>query len=243
MSKKKTFNKERVEETFLEILKEIFGDNLFSVSLYGSAAGGNFVDGVSDINVLILIENSDPEQIEKLGIKAHKIIKKFKITPLLLSKTEFINSADVFPMEYFDIQDRHTLLHGEDETTKLSLSRTNLRHQLEDRLRGNVASLRQLLIASGGKERFLGRALKNWYGSLNALFKGLLRLRGISPVPSDSEEVIDKMKDMFQLNSDPFLELIRFRKGEKVKPKNLLYALISSLESLVALVDKLDLKE
>jgi len=79
MAKKATSYKKAVEDSFLEILKDIFRENLVSVSLYGSAAGGNFVEGVSDLNVLILLEKPDPEQIEKLGIKAHKIIKKFNL--------------------------------------------------------------------------------------------------------------------------------------------------------------------
>lgn len=243
MAKKISAVRTVVEESFLEVLKNSFESNLVSAAIYGSYVSGNFVEGVSDINILILLEKPDADQIEKLGINAHKMIKRYKITPLILSKTEFINSADVFPMEYFDIRDRKKILYGEDETKTLSLTQKNLRHQLEDRLRGNIASLRQLIIASHGKEKILGNFLKNWYGSLNALFKGLLRLKKITPVPSQSEDIIKKINEVFRLDVAPFLDLIRFRRGEKINPKKLTYDIVSSLETLISTVDKMELRE
>jgi predicted nucleotidyltransferase len=232
-----------IEEDFLRLLKEGFGDNLVSVCIYGSYVSGNFVKGVSDINLLILLENSSAEQLTKFGSLAHKIMKRHKITPLILTKKEFINSADVFPLEYFDIKERNQTIYGEDETKNLALTRKNLRHQLEDRLRGDVATLRQLIIAARGKNSILGRYLKNWYGSLNALFKGLLRLKGVTPVPMDSEEILQKLSEAFQLDTKPFSDVINLRKGVKVETRALAHAILSSLERLIGLVDTMEFKE
>ena len=242
MAKKKEKIKKIVEKSFLDILKNTFEKNLVSVTLYGSYVTENFVEGVSDINILVLLDTPSPQSIVVLGKAAHKLMRRYKITPLILSKTEFMNSADVFPMEYLDIQEWHSVLYGEDETKSLTLTRKNLRHQLEDRLRGNVASLRQLIIASRGKERILGRFLKNWYGSLNALYKGLLRLKEVTAIPSHSKDLIKKINELFQVDVKPFLQLIEFRKGEKVNPRNLVYNLVTTLEKLIAEVDKIDLK-
>jgi predicted nucleotidyltransferase len=242
MAKKEGALDKIVEETFLETVKSTFEDNLISVAIYGSYVSGNFAPGVSDINILILLEKPMAEQIEKLGKATLRIIRKYKITPLILTKKEFISSADVFPMEYYDIKDRHKILYGEDETKDLSLTRKNLRHQLEDRLRGNVASLRQLIIASRGKSRVLKVYLKNWYGSLGALFRGLLRLKEISPVPSESKDVIKKINEVFKLDNEPFLNLLALRKGEKIDPRQLVVGLVASLENLITIVDKMDLK-
>jgi predicted nucleotidyltransferase len=150
-----------IENTFLEMLKTIFGKNLVMASIYGSSVSGNFVEGVSDVNILILLDKPDAGQLETFGRDVYRTMRRYKITPLILSKTEFMNSADVFPMEYLDIMDRKKILFGEDITEQLSLSLKNLRHQLEDRLRGAVASLRQAVVASRGKERILRKWLKN----------------------------------------------------------------------------------
>lgn len=242
MSKKTGKGKSFDEEAFLETLKTAFKENLHSVMIYGSYLSGNFVEGVSDVNILILIKEPLIEQIESFGISAHKMMRRKKITPLILTKSEFINSADVFPMEYLEIKDNKKLLYGEDETRTLTLKSKNLRHQLEDRLRGNVASLRQLIIASGGKEKILGNNLKNWFGSLNALFKGLLRLKGSTPVPSGGKDTVEKIGEVFQFDINPFLDFIKFRSGEKINPKILTHNLLASLENLVSIIDKMDFK-
>jgi len=38
-----------VENTFLEMLKAVFGENLVMVSIYGSYVRGNFVGGVRNL--------------------------------------------------------------------------------------------------------------------------------------------------------------------------------------------------
>jgi predicted nucleotidyltransferase len=231
---KKTF-----EESFLLSLKDCFGENLLSVMLYGSYVSGNFVKGVSDINTLIILEKPNPEQMEEMGRKTHRMIKRHRITPLILTREEFNNSADVFPMEYFDIKDRKRVIHGEDETKSLTLTMKNLRHQIEDRLRGEIASLRQLIIASRGRPRVLRHLLKVWSGSLYTVFRGLLRLKGAGPIPVESSDVLKKVNETFKIETSPFTEINKLRSGVKVDPKPLTQNLLGKLEELIRVVDKM----
>jgi len=232
-----------VENTFLEMLKAVFGENLVMVSIYGSYVRGNFVGGVSDVNILILLEKPDAGQLETFGRDGYRLMRKYKITPLILSKTEFVNSADVFPMEYLDMMDRNKILFGKDITAKLTLSLKNLRHQVEDRLRGAVASLRQAVVASRGKERILRKWLKNWYGSMGALFRGVLRLKGVKKIPVDAEEAVRMIQKELKIDIDPFLRLIALRRGEKLHTGELLGDLLSSLRNLIAAVDTMNFGE
>jgi predicted nucleotidyltransferase len=241
MAKKIISVKAHVEGPFLDLVKTAFKDNLCSVIIYGSYVSGNFVEGVSDVNMLILLEKPLSEQIEIFGVSANKSIKSYKITPLIMTKAEFLNSADVFPMEYYDIKDRNKVIYGEDETRGLNLTKKNLRHQLEDRLRGNVASLRQIIVASHGKDKILGKNLNNLFGSVNALFKGLLRLKEVKVESESVEQTIEKIGDVFQLDTKAFSDFIRFRKGEISGPKALARNMAASLEKLVTIVDKINI--
>ncbi|UCB46960.1 MAG: nucleotidyltransferase domain-containing protein [Spirochaetota bacterium] len=227
------------EESFLSSLKNCFGENLLSVMIYGSYVRGSFVKGVSDINMLIILEKPDPEQIEVLGRTTHRMIKRHRITPLILTREEFNNSADVFPMEYFDIKDRNRVIHGTDETKSLSLTMTNLRHQIEDRLRGEIASLRQLFIASRGRPRVLRHLLKLWAGSLYAVFRGLLRLKKADPIPVESGDILKKLNEAFSIDTTPFTQINELRSGVKVDPKPLTQNLLGKLEELIRIVDKM----
>lgn len=232
-----------VEDSFLGKLKDIFTDNLLSVTLYGSYLSESFKKGISDINILIIINSSNIEQISQFGIKASKTIKKFNITPLILTKSEFNSSADVFPMEYFDIREQNRVIFGKDPTKPLKLTKKNLRHQLEERLRGNVASLRQLIVASSGKDKILTSFLKRGSGTSIALFRGLFRLKDITPVPSSSDEILNMVRESFGIDIEPFNLLMRLRKGERIESKTIAKGILSSLEDLIRIIDKMTFQD
>lgn len=225
---------------FLDRVKSSFKENLLSVLLYGSAASGDFIPRVSDVNVLIILKETDKEQIERFGSENFRLINRYRITPLILTRMEFQNSADVFPMEYFDIQERNSVLFGEDETKMLKLERKNLRHQLEERLRGCVNSLRQMLIASRGRKRYLRYNLNILFGSFKSLFRGLLRLRGLSSIPHQWEEIVKLLHENFKVDANPFMEILKLRSGEKINPVKLSGELLNSLEELIGIVDKME---
>ena len=231
-----------VEERLLSLLKETFRENLSSVLVYGSYASGSFTRGVSDINVLIVLDRSDPGRMEDLGRRGSSWIRRNNVTPLILTRSEFLSSADVFPMEYLDIQAHHILLHGEDATRSLTLLKTYLRHQLEDRLRGMVASLRKLLVLSAGRERLVARYLKEWMGPYGALFRGLLRLKGVSTVPYRNEALLRMVNEEFNLDTAPFSAMIELKKGARTGARKLAHALLASLESLIVVIDGMNVK-
>jgi hypothetical protein len=184
------------------------------------------------------------DQINSLGNrKIHTFMRRYKITPLILTRSEFINSADVFPMEYADIRDRNTVLFGEDVTKSLSLKRGNLRHQLEERLRGSVASLRQAVIASRGRRRPLENNLKRFFGSLKALFRGLLLLKEQKDIPSQSSAIVDEISRAYGIGAEPFHELLQLRSGKRLDVNGVAKGVLAALEELISQIDTMKFKE
>jgi predicted nucleotidyltransferase len=238
---RETSLREAVEHDFLTQLKETFGNNLVSVMLYGSYVSGDFVPGVSDINVLVLLDHPDTEHITSLGKTASRLMRKYNITPLMLTKNEFVNSADVFPMEYADIKERNRVVFGSDETASLVLQRQNLRHQLEEMLRGSVAVLRQTLIASRSRKRVLAAKLKIQYGTLKALCRALLNLKGLKDIPTDWAAVIDTVSDSFAVDASPLKRLLELRRGTKMDVHLLAAQTLSTLEKLIGIVDGMEI--
>ena len=111
-----------VEKDFVMQAKTAFGDNLKSIILYGSILTENYNPLSSDINLLIILNQADPERIIVLGKYAAKTLQSNSITPTILSHNEFISSADIFPMEYFDIKELHKTLYGDDVFQNLTIS-------------------------------------------------------------------------------------------------------------------------
>lgn len=240
MANKAEKTAQAVEKDFLQIVTDVFQDNLKSVMLYGSYAGTRFVPGVSDVNVLVIVEEVVPEELAALSSRAYRLINKHRITPLILSEAEFLRSADVFPMEYLDIASRNRLLFGSDISTTLEFSNRNLRHQVEHQLRGSLISLRQLVVAARGRKSVLRRDLPRWYGSVGAVMRGLLRLHGSTNVPENPADVMSTVNSTLGFEPGPFLQLLELREGGKVDSVELAHALLDRLSALVELVDTME---
>ena len=240
MTKEQTRILEKVETAFVPMAKDVFSDNLVSIILYGSAVKGRFTDGVSDVNVLVLISESSPDDIITFGKKAARLISKNRITPLIMTVNGFANSADVFPMEYLDIRHSRLVIYGTDETEALDIAKANLRHQVEGQLRGSITSIRGALLQGRGKAASSKLLLKSWFGAQNALFRGLLRLKGEEDVPVEPEGLAAKLGSVFGVSTDILLDIAGFRNGEKKDPIILVKGLLSLLAELVVNVDSME---
>ena len=231
------------QRELIGLVREVFGDEVRSIILYGSYLKETYTPGVSDINVLIILDQVTPTGLSEFGRRAGRLLRRHRITPLILSHDEFVSSSDVFPMEYLDIVATHKVLHGDDATSDLTISRTHLRHQVEHQLRGYLLSLRQLAVASGSgtvSTRGLGRELQNWYGSLSAILRGVLRLYGIDSIPVTDRELVEQLNRTVGLSAGPILELIASRATRCRNPKELTDSLIERLGTLVIMVDRME---
>ena len=95
------------KEIFREITEDysrLFGDALISIILYGSATGGDYRPGKSDINFMIVLSEEGIGQLEK-AFKAVEKWKKRKVAvPLFLTEAYIQTSLDVFPIEYLNFR-------------------------------------------------------------------------------------------------------------------------------------------
>jgi len=230
-----------IKTEFIPVLIESFGQDLKAVILYGSAARDSYIKGVSDVNILILTGSPHPDIIIHLGKKSARLIQKQRLSLHFLTEREFMNSSDVFPMEYYDIKKDHLLLWGDDLLDRLSLTPENLRHQVEERLRGSVNALRQALLASQGKNKPLAEVLINWYGSQAALFRGILRLLDRSDIPNEAHQLIKSVAEAFEIDSSGMEELVALRESRKTEEASAVA--VNVLGFLTALTRKIDSME
>lgn len=245
MAKSRKHTKQAVETEFVALARSVFGDRLVSLTLYGSYLKETFTPGVSDVNVLVIVGENSEEALRALGARGSRLMRRNRITPLVLSRREFVTSADVFPMEYLDIVESHQVLMGPDVTSELEIDQANLRHQIEHELRGNLVSLRQLAVAAGRprlfKRRLLRRELEQWYGRLAAILRGLLRFNGATEVPSAPEALVEAINKALGFESGPIVQLLacrdRSRRTECPDSLVLIDSLLARLTTLVEIVD------
>jgi len=221
-------------------LKKVFSADLLAVVLYGSAARKGYNADVSDINVLIILENGRVEKITEFASAAKTLIRGSRISPVIMTGEEFASAADVFPLEYGDILDAHSVVYGSKEILNIKENRENLRLQLEEKLRGAVADLRGMIIAAGGSEKLLMKFLLRWSSLGAVLFRGLLRLKGNNAAGMDAATVFAEVERSYGVSLEGFSVLNNLRQNRKsrvVSASAIAGMLIEPLVSLVRAVD------
>jgi hypothetical protein len=198
-------------DNFLQQLKGGLGDNLKSLALYGSLAGGEYSSRKSDINLLVILEKADLASLKSISRIKRKA--QFKtIEPLVFSQDYLESSTDVFPIEFLDLKARNILLFGKDVLNSLKIDLANLRHQCEWELKSKIVRLQKFYIDSGGKEKPLGQFLLNNFSSFITVFKSILRLQDI--IESKKEKIIQRLVLEFGLNKEVFDRLLSAGRGE-----------------------------
>ena len=170
-------------------LRERAGTNLRSVVLHGSVARDEAVAGVSDVNVLVLLDEVGPAELRAIAPLARDWLESAGAPPLIFAEREWSRAADVFAIEIADMKDVHELLHGIDPVATLEPKRTELRLQTERELRGKLLQLREGTLLAAEQPAELGWLLVAALPSFTAYMRATLRLAG-RPVPKDTPSVI-----------------------------------------------------
>jgi hypothetical protein len=176
-------------ERFAERLAGVYGEDLVSAVLYGSAARGDYREGVSDLNLLVILRAADAAALRRGAPLAREWAEEGNPPPLMLGEAEWRDSADVFPIEYRDILDAHVVLRGADPFTGLGIRWADFRPQCEHELKGKQIQLREQFLLVAEEPEQLGILLVRSFPSFLTLFRTVLRLAG-EPVPRDPEAVI-----------------------------------------------------
>jgi hypothetical protein len=193
-------------------LRDCYGADLYSVALYGSAAADDFVPGLSDVNLLVLLRSVTPEALRRAKVPLARWPPEPPLVPLFLSPEELRASSDVFPIEILDMRDRHRLLWGEDLLRAVTIEPADLRRQLELEMRGKWLRLRQSYLRDTGDAAALRSLIRESLSSFQALFGAALRLQG-EPEPPRREDLFARVWEVFSLDAEVLERAVAAKEG------------------------------
>jgi predicted nucleotidyltransferase len=230
----------KTAEKLAQELRTTFGEDLRSVVLYGSVARGEAVPGISDVNVLVLLEEVGPSQLAAAANLVQDWIRKGNTPPRIYSMDEWNGMRDTFAIEMSDMQDAREVLGGEDPVSDDSVEPADLRTHAESEMRQTLFNMRtrQLICANDPGE--LGRLLLAGLPSFAAYMRAALRLSGDQP-GLDTERVIENLATRIQSDPTALRSCWRARKtlqGLNVSIKDPLLAQYNDFN--YALIDYLD---
>jgi predicted nucleotidyltransferase len=206
---------ESVRETlrpYLAQVQKLFGAALEAVILYGSAAGGEYLPGKSNINLLILLAKQDTELLKQYAALHKRWQKEQIVVPLFLTLEELKSSLELFPLEYMEIQEQHVLLAGRDPFPELRIGLKNLRLQCEQELRGNLLRLRQRFVEGGASTEAITILLPLSLTALLPCLRGLLRAKE-RPVERSADGVLQAVEKEFGIDTAAFHHVLNLKRG------------------------------
>lgn len=222
-----------------ELVKQLhlaYGDGLRSVVLFGSAVAGEHTKK-SDYNVLVVVDALPLEKLRAVAAVARAWADDGNPPPMTFTSGEWKSSADIFPMEYADILERHRVLFGDDPLAGITVRPSDLRLEVEQQTMGKLLHLRQATMGAGGDRKLQLELLEKSLSTLMVIFRGISRLQGDVP-SSDYEELTKNLATRAGFAPDAFLHVIRHVRGAEKIPRDSAEAILEqylvAMERLVA---------
>ena len=200
-------------ETFVQDVQHLFGGELLSVFLYGSAAAGEHIPEHSDINVGVVLRQIRSDALRKASGRIREWHRLGFATPLFLDSDFLHGALDVFPIEFLDMKERHRMLVGPDLLADIQIPEGNLRRQCEQELRGKLLKLRQTYVESAQSPKELGAVLMLAVASIAVLARTLLRLRG-QDHSGGTEAVLGRVQERLHAPTAALITSWKVKRGE-----------------------------
>lgn len=221
-------------------LRAAYGSALNAVVLYGSAAAGEHIAKKSDYNVLVVVDALDASKLAAASAVSRAWADAGNPAPLTLTTPEWRGSADIFPMEYADILERHRVLFGTPPFDGIHVDLKDLRLQLEQEAMGKLIKLRQGVLASGNDGKLQVQLLAASLSAVMVIFRAFLRLH--HEVPSkDNIAVADEVSKKAGFDVAPFATVVRHVRGatpiDAANATGVLDGYLRGMEKLVTYLD------
>jgi len=170
---------------FVDAAVTVFGDDLRSVVLFGSAAEGR-LRLTSDVNLILVLASFDVARADRLREPLRLAQAGLRLAPMFLLESELADAQVAFANKFMDIGQRHRVLHGADPFAALAIPRGAAIARLRQVLLNLILRLRERYLARSLHEEQLALVAAELAGPLRAAAATLLALEG-RPAPSTRE--------------------------------------------------------
>src|SRR3989442_13163684 len=224
-------------EQLINDLRTAHGDNLASIVLYGSVAAGDHIEQHWDHNLLIALNRITSEDLRISQNAMHDWLKSGQPTPVYFTVEELKRAADVFPIEFLQMEKARQVLFGRDPFEFVEISQANLRHQTEYELRTKLIQLRRLYLPASTSVDQLPALMSDSLASFAALFRAVLILHGQEPPVSKADSVRATVR-LLSLEASPFEQILdlRSKRGKtltEAEANNVFSAYLSQIERVI----------
>ena len=227
-------------EPFLAKVDAAIGPD-YSAVLYGSVARGENIAGLSDINLLLVLDRLTSDILVRLEPPFSAWVEQNQTPPLLMTRSEWQRASDVFPVEITDMKTAYRTLRGPDPVASLIIRPGDHRRALERDFRGKLNRLRQAFVPCELDPESLGIHARRSIASVTVLYRSLLVLVG-EAVPPNMAGVLTQGGRVAGFDPGVLVEIADHRGDQGWKCRREAFEeYLSAVERTVGYVDQLQL--
>lgn len=179
------------------LLRELAGDDALALHAVGGWLHDDPLYAGTAARSAVTLKRFDLPLLDRIAARGTRLGKLGLAAPLVVTPDYLPNAADVFPLEFLEIQQLHVLVFGSDSFADLKLAPANLRLQCERELRSELIGLRQGLLSAAGKRSLLGPLCRTSAERVARILRGLLTLVGRQP-PRHAAELVAAAAEVCQ---------------------------------------------
>jgi hypothetical protein len=195
-------------------LKTAHADNLVSVTLYGSSA----VEDAGRHDVLVVLKRIELDDLRAAIEPVRNWTRQGQPMPVYFSQDELRSAADVFPIEFLQMEQARKQLYGPDPFESVEISQTNLRHQTEYELRTKSLQLRRLYLPAANSPDRLVKLMTDSLPSFASVFRAVLMLHG-TPPPISKRAAVQATVRVLGLDGSAFDRIFELTGKDKARLK------------------------
>ncbi len=204
---------------FVLTVRNLLGEDLKSIILYGSAARGEFDLKRSDLNVLVVLDQVDFQHLATMAPLMKKWYRQRIATPLVVSPQYLSSALDVYPLEFLEMQAARRVLFGDDVLAEIAPPIQAIRRQCEQEARGKLLHLREIVLETALKPKHLQQAMVLSVPSFVRIGRYVLRLLE-QPTQLHAKEVIIELRKATQLPLEGMEIAWNIKTGERTPPRS-----------------------
>ena len=194
----------------VDALRSELGDNLYSCCVYGSAVRGNAIEGVSDVNLLIILNQSTATA--HLAV-SRAIGGQTQIDPFVLARRGFERSVRAFATKFASIKRNYRVLHGADPLVQLDVDAELEKFLCEQAIRNLRLRLVYSFITRQQNKAYDKFLVRNITGMF-VQFSEALRLNGVI-LPVAFESRIPILEREYKIDGQVMRDLLVLKKSPR----------------------------
>ncbi len=186
-------------------------ENLCACIEYGSTVRGDFVPGVSDLNLLIILNESTPEAHEAIAEAIHGPVR---IEPFVIGRAGMARRCETFAVKFMSIRRHYRVLHGQDLLADLAVPPEVERFVCEQVVRNLHLRLVHAFITLVREPRRYTRYVVEALPGMFTDLSEILRLKGIE-VPVDFAGRVPALGKEFDADAGVLLDLLGIKRSSR----------------------------